>query len=334
MSRPISKATPIRWGVIGWADIARRALVPALAASPSARLVAVASERGDADGIRRELPGVRVHTGAGAYGTLLARDDVDAVYVAVPNHLHAPITVAAAAAGKHVLCEKPLATSADEAADAAGRCEAAGVVLMEAMMARFNPQHDRVRRLVAEGAIGRPRLFRAGFTVNLPDPAGDIRFLPSPGSGALFDVGVYPVSAARWIFGAEPVEVKAVTMDLPGTGADELSGLVLRFPDERLAVIDCGLTVGARNSYEVVGSEGTISVTRPFASPPFVPVEPWLDLTVTRGGERTTERFEDRDQYALQLAAFHRALAGDGPHPYPPEESISTARIIDMCRTT
>ena len=176
-------------------------------------------------------------------------------------------------------------------------------------MARFNPQHDRVRQLVASGAIGRPRLFRASFTVNLPEPASNIRFLPVPGGGALFDVGIYPISVVRWIFGCEPVEVEAFTVELPGTGADQLSTVLLRFPDERLAVIDCGLTVEARNSYEVVGTAGSISVTRPFASPPFVPAEPALELRLTRGGEVEIERCADLDQYALQLAAFHRAMS-------------------------
>ncbi|MFD0745959.1 Gfo/Idh/MocA family protein [Phytohabitans flavus] len=324
----------MRWGVIGWADIARRAFVPALAASASGRLVAVASQRADAGEIRRHLlDGPRVHAGAGAYEALLGSDDVDAVYIAVANHHHATLIAAAAAAGKHVLCEKPMATSAAEATGAAERCASAGVVLMEAMMARFNPQHERVRQLIASGAVGRPRLFRASFTVSLPEPENNIRFLSSPGSGALFDVGIYPISAARWIFGSEPLEVKAVTVELPGTGADELSTILLRFPDERLAVIDCGLTVTPRNTYEVAGTTGSISVTRPFASPPFVPAEPALELRLMRAGEVEIERFADLDQYALQLAAFHRAVTGESPLAYPPEESIHTLRIIDACRT-
>lgn len=282
--------------------------------------------------MKYELAAVRVHSGVGAYEALLRCDDIDAVYIALPNHLHAPLTEAAAAAGKHVLCEKPLAVSADEASRMARCCAQAGVVLMEAMMARFNPQHARVRELIAAQAIGRPRLFRASFTVNLRDPAHNVRFLSAPGSGALFDVGIYVISAACWVFDSEPTEVKAVTLELPGTNADEMTSALLRFPDERLAVVDCGLTVEARNAYEVVGSEGAISVTRPFASPPFVPVERALELSVNRRGDIVTERFEDRDQYALQLDAFHRVLTGESEHPYPPEESIRAARIIDACR--
>jgi D-xylose 1-dehydrogenase (NADP+, D-xylono-1,5-lactone-forming) len=320
----------VRWGVIGWADIARRAFVPALSRSPRGHLVAVASQRGEPERIQRDLPGVGVHGGKAAYEELLSREDIDAVYVAVPNHLHVPITEAAAAAGKHVLCEKPLAVSADEASRVAERCSDAGVVLMEAMMARFNPQHERVRELIGAGAIGRVRMFRGHFTVNLPDPANNIRFLRQPGSGALFDVGIYPISAARWIFDNEPVEVKAITFDMPGTDAAEVAGVLLRFPDDQVAIIDCGLTLQARNSYEVIGTDGMISVSRPFASPPFVPARPALELRIVCGDDVEVEHFEDGDQYALQLDAFHGALAGD-PHPYPPAESVSTARIIDAC---
>jgi predicted dehydrogenase len=317
--------------VLGWGAIARRAFHPALQASNAGRLTAVASERGDAAEIEGSLPGVAVHTGAGAYEALLRRDDVDAVYIAVPNHRHAALTEAAAAEGKHVLCEKPLGVDAQQATRMADRCAAAGVVLMEAIMARFNPQHARVRELIAEGAIGRPRLFRSSFTVRLPDAAGDIRFLPEPGAGALYDVGIYPISAARWIFDAEPEAVAAATLDLPGTGADELGGLLLSFPDARIAVIDYGLTLETADFYEVVGGDGSIRVARPYASPPFAPAESSLALTIARGGETEVERFEDLNQYVLQLHAFQQALDG-GELLYPPEQSIRTARVIDACR--
>jgi predicted dehydrogenase len=166
----------------------------------------------------------------------------------------------------------------------AERCAAAGVVLMEAMMARFNPQHVRVRQLIAAGVIGDVGLFSASFTVRLTEPKANIRFLSAPGAGALFDVGIYPISVARWDLGVEPVEVKALTTELPGTGADQVSTVMMRFGERGFGVIDCGLTLEPRNRYEVVGSEGMIAVTRPFASPPFVATAASLDLVITRAG--------------------------------------------------
>jgi D-xylose 1-dehydrogenase (NADP+, D-xylono-1,5-lactone-forming) len=329
---PAPGGESVGWGVLGWGDIARRAFVPALEGSASGHLVAIASERGDPVAIGREAPAARVHAGDGAYEDLLTCDDVDAVYVAVPNHRHAELTEAAAAAGKHVLCEKPLAVDSDEAERMASRCAQQGVLLMEAVMARFNPQHARVRDLIADGAIGQPRLFRASFTVSLRDPDRNVRFLPEPGAGALFDVGFYGISAARWTFGEEPEAVEAMSLNLAGTSADEIAVAVLRFGTDRLAAIDCGLTLEPRNVYEVVGSEGAIRVDRPFASPPFVPARPRLELTVTRGGRGETEASEDLNQYELQLDAFNAALLGAAPHPYPPQESIRTARVIDACR--
>lgn len=321
------------WAALGWADVTRRAFVPAVAAA-GGRVVAVATRSGDPAEIGRHLPNARVYGGLDAYDEALHDDDVDAVYVALPNHLHAGVTEAAADHGKHVLCEKPLATTAAEADAMASACERAGVVLMEAMMARFNPQHRRVGELIASGAIGEAKLFRASFTVRLADPELDIRFLPASGSGAIFDLGVYPICAARWVFGADPLKAVATRAEFFDTGADEVAGILLRFPEGRLGVIDCGLTVEPRNRYEVVGTKGTIAVERPFASPPFVRAEPSLELTISRADDVIVERFDDRSQYERQLDAFHRMLIDGEPHPYPPRESLSVAQAIDQVRAS
>jgi xylose dehydrogenase (NAD/NADP) len=193
----------------------------------------------------------------------LGDPEVQAVYIPLPNTLHREWTLRCAAAGKHVLCEKPLATSAAECEEMIAGCRRHGVVLMEAFMYRFHPRTERVLQMAAEGAVGELRLVRASFTFPASDPRTNIRFRPDLGGGALYDVGCYATNLCRAVLG-EPEHVMAFGSIGP-SGVDEVAAGVLRFPNGRLGVIDCSLTLPGRQEYEIVGSTGRLTVPAPNA---------------------------------------------------------------------
>ena len=328
----IDIADPVRWGVLGMADIARRAVIPAIDAVSDAHLHAVATRRAAPEG---EFGGAaaRVYSGPGAYEALLADPAVEAVYVPVPNHLHSYWVARAAEAGKHVLCEKPLGVSPSDVSNMCKIAERCGVLLMEAFMYRYNPQHRRVRELVRSGKLGTVRLFQGSFTVALDRPDDNIRMVSEPGAGALFDVGIYPINTARWMFDALPTNAYANALRRDGSSADEISTIVLSFPGERLAVIDCALTLGYRNHYDIIGTNGSIYVDRPYASPPFQPGRDGLvtRITTSSGDAAGAERIADVDQYRLEIEAFDKGVRGDNSDLYPTTESAADAAVLAAC---
>jgi D-xylose 1-dehydrogenase (NADP+, D-xylono-1,5-lactone-forming) len=249
----------LRWGILGAARI-NRSVVPPLQASERNELVAVAArdrERAEEEARRWGIP--RAYAG---YEALLADPAIDVVYVPLPNALHAEWTIRAVRAGKHVLCEKPLALDVGEvdAVTAAGR--EARVVVAEAFMYRHHPQTLRVRELVAGGAVGTPRLVRGAFTFTLTRE-NDPRVQIAQGGGSLWDVGCYPLGYARFVLGEEPVEAFG-WHTLGPTGVDVGFSGQLRFPSGAFLAFDSGFAVPLRASIEVVGSEGVLSVPHPF----------------------------------------------------------------------
>jgi len=251
-----------RWGVLGTARISR-SIIPAMHASARHELVAVASRnRARADAYAREWGIPRVHA---SYETLLDDPEIDAIYNPLPNALHAAWTIRAVRAGKHVLCEKPLATSVADVDAIAREAKAAGVIVTEAFMYRHHPQTLRLKALVDERAIGKLRLIRSAFTFTLTR-SGDVRWDPALGGGSLWDVGCYPVSIARLLAGVEPQEVfgrsrqGAEDVDEAFTGQLALRDVVAQF--------DAGFRAPLRTHLEVVGTEGVITAALPFKPGP------------------------------------------------------------------
>jgi len=249
----------IRWGLLGTARI-NRSLIPRLHELPRHQLVAVASrDLGRARAYAAEWGIGRAH---GTYDDLLADTEIDAIYLPLPNALHAPWAMAAARAGKHVLCEKPLCLSLAEFVAMAEAARAAGTVLAEAFMYRHHAQTDRVKALVDNGAVGEVRLVRGGFSFALSRDA-DVRFDPALGGGSLWDVGCYPVSYARYVLGEEPLEALAMEETGP-TGIDLALAGQLRFPRRRLAQFDSGFRAHFRAFIEIVGTDGVLTVPNPY----------------------------------------------------------------------
>ena len=268
----------LRWGLLSTARI-NRALITPLRASPRNVLAAVASrapDRAEAYAKERNIP-----RAFGSYEAMLADPDVDVIYNAVPNHLHAEWTIKAAQAGKHVLCEKPVAITVKAVEAMAEAAAKYNVVIAEAFMYRHHPQTLKMKALIDDGAIGKVQLVRGSFTFALSREV-DVRLDPTMGGGSIWDVGCYPINCARTMIGAEPAEAFGWQVTGP-SGVDETFVGQLRFPGGELAQFDCGFRSPLRAHIEIVGSEGTIAVPTPF--------KPGLDtqflLTRGRGGENS-----------------------------------------------
>jgi predicted dehydrogenase len=315
----------LRWGVLSTARIGRK-VIPGIAAAPNCEVVAIASRDQRAARAAAEASGIpRAH---GSYAALLADPNVDAVYVPLPNHLHAEWTIRAAEAGKHVLCEKPLATSVADAERMIEACDRAGVRLMEAFMYRHHPSWVGLRDLVAEGRIGRLLAVQVWFSFYNDDPT-NIRNRPEAGGGALFDIGCYAINVARLLFGDEPVEV-AGTVRRDGTGTDVLTSGLLGFPKG-----DATFTVSTRaeddQRVHVHGTSGRLSIEIPFNIPPDRPTRVHLyaggDPPVAPAVETFT--FDPLDPYAAEAAAFAAAVLDGAPVPVPPADAVANLRVIE-----
>lgn len=315
------------WGVLGAARIATEKVIPAMQRSELSRVDAIASrnpERAAAAAGRLSIP-----TAYGSYEELLADPSVEAVYIPLPNHLHAEWTVAAAEAGKHVLCEKPLALTATQAREMVDTCQREGVQLMEAFMYRLHPLWVEVRRLIAAGAIGELRAIQAVFGFHNVD-AANIRNIPEFGGGALYDIGCYPVNVARWLFGTEPTEVRSVIRRDADFGTDVITSALLDFGGGH-AVFTCSTQMEPDQRVAIAGTEGRLVVEIPFNLPPDLPTR---ILRVAGGSPPVAPHIEilevpAADAYALQADAFSRAIRQGVPVPTPPEDAVANMAVLD-----
>jgi predicted dehydrogenase len=306
---------PLRFGVLGCASIAVRKVIPAIARSQRCEVVAIASrDAGRASATAADLGIARHH---GSYEELLADPDVEAVYIPLPNHLHAAWTLRAAVAGKHVLCEKPLALDTTEAAAMIDGCRRAGVVLMEAFMYRLHPMWTRVHELVTGGAIGELQTIQAFFSYRNLDP-GNIRNIADYGGGALMDIGCYPINVARWLFGEEPSDVVGSVRFDPAFGTDVLSSAVLDFGG-RHATFTCSTQVEDDQRVHIVGTDGRLLVEIIRAAGGEPPVAPGLEVITIPAA----------DPYTVEADAFAAAVRDGVPVPIPPEDAIGTLSVIE-----
>ena len=315
---------PVRWGIIGGgASIARRAVSPAIAASDKARLVASASASG------RHPEGV-AHRFA-TYEDLLACDEVEAVYIPLPNGLHERWVVAAAAAGRHVLCEKPLAITAAAAERMAQACEDAGVVLMEAYMTPFHPRTRLLWRLLEEGRIGRVLHVSTEFGYPLADRS-DHRLDPELGGGSLLDLGIYCLEplllASGWQTG-DPLPEVAARADWAQPGADLTTSGWLAFPSGATGSFFTSFVVPRLQTLQVVGSDGVLRIERTT----YTAGSDAIDIALTPGdGDPHVLRSDEGAQYQLMVEHFCDVIQGRAELERPPARSIALAGLIDHIR--
>lgn len=318
----------IRWGILSTANIALKRFIPGVFGSRNGVVAAIASR--DLGRARESAGRLGIAKAYGSYEALLADPDIDAVYNPLPNSLHAEWTLKAAAAGKPVLCEKPLALSSSEAKGMIDGCREHGVALMEAFMYRFHPQHARVRTLLAEGAIGELRAVRAAFTFLLePFPRHNVRLQHDLGGGALMDVGCYAINAIRMLFGEEPRWASA-QWDFRDEFDVEVSATgVLGFSDQRMGTFDCGFRAAGQGSYSVVGTKGQIDVFNAF-----VPGDADVSVLITTGSDRREERIGGVDQYRLEAEEFADALLQRRPPAIPVNDALGTLKTIEALRAS
>ena len=252
-------ATQIRWGILGTARINRR-VIPAIRETSGSELYAVASRR--ADRAAAYAHDWTIPASFGSYDALLAAPEIDVVYIPLPNGLHTQWTIAALQAGKHVLCEKPLALTVEDVDRIATTARDTGRIATEGFMYRHHSQTQQAVDLVRGGAIGGVRTIHGTFTFML-DRADDVRLDPALGGGSLWDVGCYPVGFARLVCGVEPVEVVGHAETGP-TGVDLAFAGQLLFPDDVRAQFDSGFRTTYRTAIEIAGTDGTLTIPQPF----------------------------------------------------------------------
>lgn len=311
----------LRWGVLSTANIGRAAVNPAIQASANGELVAVASR--DAERASTFAKQWGIPKSYGTYQALIEAEDVDAVYIPLPNSLHNPWTIRAAQAGKHVLCEKPLALDAAECLEMQAAADENGVKLMEAFMYRFHPRMDRAVEMVRDGVVGDLRVIRSAFSFKLTNPA-NIRMDAALGGGALMDVGCYCVNSSRTIAGKEPVEVQAFARWTAGDVDDQLTG-TLRFDDDLTAHFDCSLTTERCEFFEAAGTDGVLRVESSF-----LPGKGDVVIEEMRGRDDAIQHpVTGADEYQLMVEHFADAALNNRPLRYTGAEAASNMRVIE-----
>ena len=317
---------PVRWGVLGAADIAVKKVIPAMRQSERARVVAIGSR--DAKKAQSAAVELGIPRAYGSYEELLDDPEVEAIYNPLPNHLHVPWSIRAAAAGKHVLCEKPLSLTATEARELQAARDRYGVQISEAFMVRTHPQWLGVRKLIEGGRIGDLRLIVGHFSYYRRDP-NDIRSRPDWGGGALLDIGCYPITLSRWLFGTEPTHVVGQIERDPDMGIDRLSSGMLRFPNGQ-ASFTCGGQLVPYQRMHIFGTTARIEIEIPFNAPPDRPCRVFVDdgSQFANAGAETIE-FPTCDQYTLQAEHFSDAVRGVGQVPVTLEDAIANMAVID-----
>ena len=325
----MAETRKIRWGVIGaTAQIAQKGVIPAILGSDCAELTAVASRSRDSAKEIAKAAGPDV-SAYSDYDSLIADDAVDVVYLPLPNSLHLGWAVEAMNNGKHVLCEKPLALNVVEAEEMQETAEANEVVLSEAFMYRYHPLQQEVQALVRGGSLGAVHLVRASYSFVQTDLT-DYRRDPGMGGGALFDVGCYCVNIARMAFGTEPTAVTAKSLYDPETGIDTTTTALLEFGSDGMALLDCSFSLSFRATYEIVGSDASVSVPRFLLGGLRAGGKPEAgDYTLSRGGETEERVSQAGNMYASEVHAMSCRLLGQEGFLLSAADSLRNMHALD-----
>ncbi len=327
MSDPAqANSRPVRWGVLSTARIGIHHVIPAIQRSPLCALAAIASRSRDA--AEQAAASLRIPRAYGSYEALLDDPEIDVIYNPLPNHLHVPWTIKAMEAGKHVLCEKPVALSAEQAGLLVEAQARTGKLVAEAFMIRHTPWWKRTRELVRNGTLGEIRAIQTFFSYFLEDPA-DIRSQADIGGGGLMDIGCYAIASARYVLGEEPTRVAALIERDPGFGTDRLSSALIAFPATHLT-FTCSTSAAPFQRVVIVGTRARLEVLVPFNPAADASCQIRIDSgDPLTGTAAVTESFDAVDQYTLQAEAFSRAVLGSAPLEFPIEDAVQNMRIIE-----
>jgi predicted dehydrogenase len=315
----------IRWGILSTANIGMRKVIPGIQRSPHSVVTAIASR--SLDSAKAAAAELGIAKAYGSYEELLADPDIDAVYNPLPNDLHVPLTLQAAQAGKHVLCEKPIALDAADAERL--RAAPKDRLILEAFMVRFHPQWHRAREIVRSGELGEVRLVSGTFSYFNADP-GNIRNDATKGGGGLMDIGCYPIVAARFLFEAEPRRVIALVDRDPAFATDRLASALLDFGDGRRLDFTASTQLVPFQSINVLGTKARLEILIPFNAPQGEPSTILIDDGASLDHSLARrETIAASDQYAEQAEAMALAILKGTSLPYGVEDAIQNMRILD-----
>jgi xylose dehydrogenase (NAD/NADP) len=318
----------LRWGILGAATIAEGAVIPAIQQSELGELTAIASR--NIEKSKRLADKFQISKYFDNYDDLLADESIDAVYIPLPNHLHHEWTIKAAKAGKHVLVEKPASLNASLTAEMVNACNAAGVNFTEAFMYRYHLRYAMIKQIVDSGEIGELQGIQGSFTFFYDGDPQNYRLDPSMGGGSLYDIGVYPVSAARLFFGTEPeaATVHALFKEEFG-GVDMMASGVLEFPGGKALTFECGMLANFRNSLHLTGTKGHIEV--PYA---YLSTNRNENFFLTKDDVTREIEVPSANSYVCQVDDFARSVLNNEPNKFKAEDAVLNMKVIDACLTS
>ena len=316
----------MKWGVLGAASIAVRKVIPGMQQSENCEIAAIASR--DLAKARSAAAALKIGKSYGSYEELLADPEIEAIYNPLPNHLHVPWSIKSMEAGKHVLCEKPVALNADEASTLVPVRDRAEVKIGEAFMVKTHPQWLRTKELIDKGRIGELRAVVGVFSYFNRD-AKNVRSKPEWGGGGLLDIGCYPITTSRFMFGTEPLRVSGVLERDPEFGTDRLASVILEFSGGQV-VFTCSTQMVPYQRMQFLGTKGRIEIEIPFNAPPNKATRIFVDDGSDVGGVGIKiETIPACDQYTIQGDVFSKAILENGQVPVPLEDAIANMAVID-----
>lgn len=314
----------VRWGVMSTAEIAQTQVIPAILRSDNAELIGIASRGKKAKDVAEVFSIPHYYD---SYEELLRNQEIEAVYIPLPNHLHKQWVIEAAKYGKHILVEKPASLTAEETEEMMNVCNENNVKFMEAFMYQFHPQHKTVKEIIETGEIGEIKFIRACFSFFLGDRKENIRMNKEMGGGSIYDIGCYCIHTIRNITGSEPVQVEAFAELDPVSGIDLSAIVYMKLENGVNCVFDCSFDMCFRQEYEIIGSKGRITV--PGAYRPDVDGNKGMILIQSEQGNRSES--VEGDQYRLQIDHFSQAIREEFQPAYTAENTLKNMHVIDAC---
>lgn len=309
----------VRWGIMSTASIGKRSVIPGIQESRRNEVVAVASR--SLENAQSFAKALNIPTAYGSYEELLSDPEIDAVYIPLPNHLHKEWTIKAAQYGKHILCEKPIALNEEEAEEMIEACDEAGVVLAEAYMYRHQQRYEDIKMKIKAGAIGDVRGIHGVFTFDGSADKGNIRFTKAWGGGSIYDVGCYPISAARLLLDEEPIAVTSHAYFSPDHGGvDMMASGLMEFSSGVALTFDCGMWAEFRNHMEILGTEGRIVMENAFLGD--------QSYKIIKNGETEIVEDENMNAYALQADSFADSVLEGKPAIFSSEDIIHNMKAV------
>ncbi len=316
--------TPVRWGVLGCAQIAINQLIPAIQQAEGAVLEAIASRTLDkAQKVAKQFGIPRAY---GSYEELLADPELEAIYIPLPNHLHKPWSIAALRAGKHVLCEKPIALNAAEAREMQAVAQETGRILLEAFAYRFNPIVQKAMEITRSGELGELRMLHSSLTFVLPEDPTNVRLQAGIGGGALYDVGCYAINVQRMLAGREPLHAWAKLLWSDKYAVDIAGAGVLDFGEQLLGTFDTSFCAPGGSYFRVVGTKGKLESPEGFGSREGKPT-----LALTIEGKTEQIAVPPANGYVLEVQDLSEAIRGIHPPRFGWEPLDANMRVIDAC---